>query len=675
MIPECPSCRKPIAAGAQNCVHCGENLEVQQSLFWVKQELKRAEDQATLVRGSLAQIGQRVESLDGLVAARLRKTVPPDVQPYSVRQESPAVTPQDLVVSAPEETDLRKELVAVLSKPAPKPEPKESPSPPPRPIPPPRTRKATQSEQEAELMVGQKWLLVVGVVAVVAGMAYFLKYSIEQGWLSPTLRLLMAYAAGGAFILGGDHFRRADMRKFGLPLAGGGIAILYAATYAGMNLYGLFSDTVGFALMVLVTLGAGGLALLHDSRSLATLGIIGGFLTPVLVPTETPSQIGLMSYMAFLNGGVVWLAFFKRWNLLTVLGFLSTWLLYGTWFWDGYRSSPFVLSMFFQHIFFLTYAIAPFAYAMREGRDVEGKDFLVVFPNSLISLAFAGALIDYHLAYSEYTGIITVLYAALYGGMAAYFKSTFPLAERYFVLLACLASLFLILTVPIVFSEHWLTTFWAIESAILLYAGVRFQMKPMTFGSLLLMAGTTALFVLHDLPEVFDVELDPLRIEAGYLFLAAARWITTIAVMVGLSWFGICLRGKGKELVGGEPELGTTFLVAAGLGIWGALTLEVSAAFHEYWPDMRVAAISVAWTLFAGVLMAEGFAKRHRPARQASLVVFLVTALKVLLQDTAHLATPYRVLSFMVLGVVLIAASYLYHRFAERVRELDAPQA
>jgi uncharacterized membrane protein len=95
----------------------------------------------------------------------------------------------------------------------------------------------------AEINLGQKWLLVVGIVTMVFGVGYFLKYSFERGWIGPEGRVAMAYIWSIAFMIGGDRFRK-KFETYGLYLIGGGIATLYFATFAGFQLYHLFPQGV-----------------------------------------------------------------------------------------------------------------------------------------------------------------------------------------------------------------------------------------------------------------------------------------------------------------------------------------------------------------------------------------------------------------------------------------------
>jgi uncharacterized membrane protein len=105
------------------------------------------------------------------------------------------------------------------------------------------------------------------------------------------------------------------------------------------------------------------------------------------------------------------------------------------------------------------------------------------------------------------------------------------------------------------------------------------------------------------------------------------------------------------------------------------LTLEVSAYFYVRAPQARFAAMSVVWTLYSIALMLLGFRYQQARVRVVSLGLFGVTILKVFLADMARVSTPFRIVSFVVLGLMLIGASYLYYRYRGRVLPASSTEA
>lgn len=104
------------------------------------------------------------------------------------------------------------------------------------------------------------------------------------------------------------------------------------------------------------------------------------------------------------------------------------------------------------------------------------------------------------------------------------------------------------------------------------------------------------------------------------------------------------------------------------------LNVEVAAFFYEYGPQARFAAISVLWTVVSVLLIIFGFVYNQSLLRRSAIGLFAITMLKVFILDMANVSTPYRVVSFLALGLMLIGASYLYHRFKDRILPVDSQE-
>ena len=77
--------------------------------------------------------------------------------------------------------------------------------------------------------------------------------------------------------------------------------------------------------------------------------------------------------------------------------------------------------------------------------------------------------------------------------------------------------------------------------------------------------------------------------------------------------------------------------------------------------------LTMAWAAEGLVLLAIGFPVRDRILRLSGLTLFLVCILKLFLYDLRQLETLYRILSFIVLGLILVTVSWVYTRFRDRV--------
>jgi uncharacterized membrane protein len=131
-----------------------------------------------------------------------------------------------------------------------------------------------------EHRLGTAWLNRAGAVLLILGAGFFVKYAAERDWLGPVAWVTIGFAVGLALILTG-HAVAALYRVPAQGVMAVGIAILYLSAYAATVIYGLVGHVPAFALVAAITFGGVGLALWHDSRAIAVLATLGGFLTPL----------------------------------------------------------------------------------------------------------------------------------------------------------------------------------------------------------------------------------------------------------------------------------------------------------------------------------------------------------------------------------------------------------
>lgn len=529
-------------------------------------------------------------------------------------------------------------------------------------------------DNDFEIMVGQKWMLIIGIITIVFGVGYFLKYSFDSGLIGPAGQVALAYLLGIIFLAAGNFFHQKSMFSiFGLYMTGGAIAVFYFAAFAAFQLYNppVAEQAVSFFIMVLITLLACALSLRYDVKWLAALGVIGGFLTPVLVSSGRDSFYTLMFYMALLNCGVFFISFKKNWNLVNTLGFFGTYILYSGWYSKYYHDERFWPAVLFLNFFYLIYSVAPFAYQFikkqNESSPVSG--FFVMTLNSFIAFGYSYNMILSHFQASYYVSVATVFYAAVFLSMASHLFKQGKRFSDAFVITLSMASLFLIITIPMIFTKHWITFFWAAQAFGLLIMAVKLNRGTLFTGSYLLFA--IALFKLffvdYTLHGAFNFNFDSLRIQAGFDYLFIERYIAWCGVLGLLSAAAAILARNGvKHIVSDVMDSAVIYAIFT-ISLFAVLNFETASFFYDYLPAARFAFISGLWACFAASLMVAGFRFNRRGVRKASIALFLITLIKVFLFDMGNMSTPWRILSFMVLGVILVAVSFYYYKFKDKL--------
>jgi uncharacterized membrane protein len=103
------------------------------------------------------------------------------------------------------------------------------------------------------------------------------------------------------------------------------------------------------------------------------------------------------------------------------------------------------------------------------------------------------------------------------------------------------------------------------------------------------------------------------------------------------------------------------------------LTLEVNSYLESYYPGLRAGGESILWALFALALILRGIAKNIAPVRYLGLALFTIVSFKVFFVDLERLDQFWRIVAFGILGVLLMAGSFVYLKYREKftVAEFD----
>jgi uncharacterized membrane protein len=103
------------------------------------------------------------------------------------------------------------------------------------------------------------------------------------------------------------------------------------------------------------------------------------------------------------------------------------------------------------------------------------------------------------------------------------------------------------------------------------------------------------------------------------------------------------------------------------------LSLELNTFLSQFVPALRPGGISILWSLFALGLIIGGIRKNVGPVRFTGLGLFTVVALKVFFFDLANLDQFYRIIAFILLGIVILSGAFLYLKYRQIFANATAP--
>lgn len=183
-----------------------------------------------------------------------------------------------------------------------------------------------KQKRNFEKFIGENLFGKIGIVVLIIGVGFFVKYAIDKNWINETTRTIMGYMLSGA-LLGIGYKLHKKYRTYSSLLAGGAFGIAYVTTAVAFHYYHLFSSTVAFAILVGTTALMTALAWITDKRELATIALVGGFIAPFIASNGDGNMTVLCTYLLILNVGMTFVALRKLWSELPLLGVAATWVI------------------------------------------------------------------------------------------------------------------------------------------------------------------------------------------------------------------------------------------------------------------------------------------------------------------------------------------------------------
>ena len=632
---------------------------------------------------------------------------------------------------------------------------------------------------DLEQRIGARWATWVGIVAILVGVALFLKWAFDNAFLGPGARVALGLVAGLVMLGGGVLLhRRRDVPYLSEGLAGGGLGVLYLSLFAAHALYALVGPTAAFVALFAVTLLGTAVAVASSRLITAVLAVLGGLLTPVLLQVERPDERNLLAYLLVLDALVLFVARFRSWPALNRLAWLgSALLVLPTLLREPEAPRPLTRLLLLSALFLIFLVVPLFrdhVVAAGTVRRAERIDLVLVVANA--AAYFWAVYVTLEAWRPSWEAPYALGLAVLYRLVSADYASRVPDDRVTVDLHEGVSWTFLTIVMPLALDGQWVTLAWAVQGVMLLWLASRSPAPVAAWGGLavLLLAAARAVgldvywwvdirpvwnraFLIHLLVVVALALGGWLggRALAGWTprHLRATLWVAAVATLAVQLWrepsgqwpavlliaelvvVGLLARASSSPafviatplmagvvlvrvlgvdddlarraagalvsvplvvrvaacvaigLAGGALARSTATLRAASIGralsgLAGLALLFVLSVNWTRYQEMRVVAartagrtqlvgelrwrtqvgLSLLWTLYAAAALAWGFLRSNRVLRYAALALFGLTVLKVFAVDLGAVKTAYRILSFLVLGVVLLLVSLVYQK-------------
>ena len=609
------------------------------------------EDEIEALRTQVASLTARVYALErrGVSAPEARQQPVPAEQP-----QSPAPPLSGTMLQPPSAT--------TVSQPRP---PASAPLPP-RPQPPrqPGTLSAPRAKREdtdLEKKIGQYWLNRIGIVAMLIGVSYFLKYAFDNNWVGPGGRITIGLLAGIAIVVWSENFRKRNYAAFSYSLKAVGIGTLYLSLWGAFQIYHLIPAAAAFVAMAIVTAATIALALSQDAELLASFALVGGFSSPVLLSTGQNHEAVLFAYIALLDLAIFTMAIFKPWRRLLWGSFAGTIILYLGWYSEYYSIDQRALTVTFAALFAAIFAFIPLAAAYSQRMRSSGRSTtLTLLPLFNAAAFFLALYAMFEMEKTTLTWFALALAAACLG-IGSAVKNRLNLEDAQFINLlhVAIAVAFMTIAVPLKLDAQWITIGWLVESGVLLWLSVTARADFLRyFASVALVLGIVRLLFY-----------DQIRAETLVFNMRFATYAVAIAILGGIAVLGKRHAAQAETIFLDAAVVGVNLLALI------ALTLEASDYFdRQMLSGARLASsyrqvtlardfsYSAIWLVYGAILMSIGFRRRSSFVRWQSLILIAFTICKVFLYDFSQLGGSYRIVSFIALGAVLLGISFIYQR-------------
>lgn len=509
---------------------------------------------------------------------------------------------------------------------------------------------------DVESFLSGNWLVKIGVLALLIGVGFFLKYAFDH-WIGPIGRVAIGLTIG-TILLGLGEYWQEKYSKYAQALTGGGIGVYYLSIFAAYNYYNLIGVYLTFFVFALITLTTCIMAVYYNAHSIATLGVLGGFLTPFMLGIKNLAEIEtiLLAYIVLLNLGILGVSLYKNWRRLSFIGFVFSYLSFGVWFADRYTPARLGFAMFVLTVFFLLFAFITIVYHLINRRSADITDLGLATLNAGMFFAVSYNLLTPR--FSDFIGFFTVSLAVFYF-LLAYAAFINNRDDPYLTLaLSGISLVFLTLAIPIQLTRYWITLAWMAEGVVLTWLGFQFRSYKLRTFSL----GVLVLVIFRLITQ--DINIGNL---AEFTLFSNVRFFVFLISIVAFyavfySWW------ENREQLRKEDEYSLALpglLFAANI-----LTLIIISSEIGRFFDSRVAQLehttedfssvfeqerrqqllifnkqrktleflknlttSLFWTFYAFILIIFGRLKKYQPLQLGGLILFWFVIVKVLLID------------------------------------------
>lgn len=378
---------------------------------------------------------------------------------------------------------------------------------------------------DIEKFIGENLINKIGIIILVLGISFFVKYAIDKDWINEPARVGIGILCGG-ILLGVAHRLRSTYKAFSSVLVAGATAVFYFTIGIGFHDYQLFSQTTAFIIMVAITVFCVFVSLLYDRQELAVLSVIGGFAVPFMVSTGEGNYHVLFTYLAVLNTGMLTISFYKRWFIVNFVAFILTVFVFAAWYFDTRDTTHNVLrnALIYASLFYAIFSLAFVLNNIVRKNRFTNYEIIALITNTAVYYA-----VGYHIffiIFPQQLGLYTICLAIFNITFAFIIYRKYQFDKNIVYVLIGLALTLATITIPVQFNGNYITVFWACEAVLLFWLTTKSKLSGFTFVGIIVQ-WLAVISLVMDLTVYFDYGVPHLTF-ANRVFLTSVVLIGSL---------------------------------------------------------------------------------------------------------------------------------------------------
>lgn len=518
--------------------------------------------------------------------------------------------------------------------------------------------------------IRKHWTSLLGALFILSAVVTLFKYTVEQGWITDTMKIGFGLLCGAGFGVVGletslkNKFRTASQIAIGL-----GACVLYATfSFAGVY-YGLWSPMTVLIGMAAVTAGVSAYAYRFGSRLAMNIALAGGLLSPLMMQPETDQVFTLFVYVLVLNAAFFAISISKRWSELRVHAFAGTWIIYAAYF---VHYDPSVEGLWSMPI---RYAVAAFAFYLigllvaswQSNRCFDGATMYMSLSNGILFGCWAAYIWQGDIHYS----VVLAGLGALYAGTGAVVLRVAGRVDAMSGTHVLIGSLLLLIA-----SAH-LGSGKAAKPLVnaLMWGGIAGTLAVVAHAKKAFSVAVASVAIWFAVGCYwFAVTWDAPRGEWFGTYIPFLNWGATAWILLAATGFFYAAKGVIVKLPARtEQSLSVVFALLAHAIVGGLLTVQIRNVFLVYYESysnqMLQLSLSVSWGVYALLLVLWGAYRRQSVFRRFGSTVLVLVAIKAIFMDLEGEEALYKALVLLVLGGISFLITWVNAKWNPARRE------